>query len=523
MPRPRGSAHGLPASILAGTGVALLTLGIAAAGASLDYQAGIRQSKSRLDGIGQSMVEGLHRELRDISFFLLAVDRLQPDDHSDIQVRLDLLAGYPHVAAVGHAPGDRSPVVWSTQVLSTAITPIGPDMLEEANLGLDSLIMYRTIGSHLMMTHPYPVQGDRVWDLVLVDMARAVDDVVPATFARDLIWDLRPVPGIDSTRAAPDRHREYLILDGSTAWLLELGWTEQAKARMGLGIDWWLIGAGVLVALITGTLSARWMRRRYLDADVRSNEDLVEQKDLLLLAISHQMRTPLTGIIGFLRLALDEPEDQMSITQRRELARMALGEAELVAEIVEDLLLSTRIDYQQLVVVERTVAVEGLLADIFRATARDSETLRFVDPTTETLIVADPLRVRQLFRNILSGGRDEGSTHWDVTVSTDNETVEVTLIPDVIVAPRSERLIPDQVALPQGLSAVQPRLGIARKLCLLMNGSLEVVQGRRRTEIRVSLPAAKTGTPPRISASRPREPRAHHRGKGRTSHQETTS
>lgn len=124
MPRPRGSAHGLPASILAGTGVALLTLGIAAAGASLDYQAGIRQSKSRLDGIGQSMVEGLHRELRDISFFLLAVDRLQPDDHSDIQVRLDLLAGYPHVAAVGHAPGDRSPVVWSTQVLSTAITPI---------------------------------------------------------------------------------------------------------------------------------------------------------------------------------------------------------------------------------------------------------------------------------------------------------------------------------------------------------------------------------------------------------------
>jgi len=508
MPKPLRSRRDRPASLVVGIGVALLVLAVTATLVALDYDGEVRRANDQLDVLGQGMVEELHGELREVSFFLLAADRFQADDHGDIQVRLDLISGLPHVAAVGHASGDRDPVSWSAEVVPTAIIPIGPDMLEEANKGHELLVMYRTIGTHLMMTHPYFLAGNRVWDLVVIDMAQAAAEVIPADSVGEIRWDFQPVRGIDAILAPGAKlHREYLILDGSTAWMLELRWTDQALARMGVGIDWGLTGAGVIVTSLAAVLSARWMHRRYLEADLMASRDLIEQKDLLLLAISHQMRTPLTGIIGFLRLALDEPEDQMSIPQRRELGRMALGEAELVAEIVEDLLLSTRIDYDQLVMIERTVGVEGLLTDIFRATARDAETLRFVDPTTETMIVADPLRVRQLFRNLLSGGRDEGATNWDVTVSTDGETVTVTLIPDVIVAPRSERLTPDQVALPRGLSTVQPRLGIARKLCLMMGGTLSVVQRRRHTEIHVSLPAA-AAEPNQDRSDRLREPNA---------------
>lgn len=485
-------ARGDHTSFLMGLVAGLLVIGLTVALMVIDYNDKVRRATDQLDLAGQSLVETMHSTLRGVESTL---HRSQPTS-GDIsyEERLAAILGLPFVEAVGHSPRDTDLISWVGEV--AVDESIGVDLVAEieAQPGVD--VVYEGVGSDLLMAHSHEERGGRAWDVALIDVSDLVESILHDALEEDVIWEFEAVPqGIELQVPDSSVHREYLILDSSTTWQFELRWTDAALAEMGVDYEWLGLVIGGLVAVLVGLLASRWVRRRYLEADLRVTRELVEQKDLLLLAVSHQLRTPLTGTIGFLHLALDESENEMSEEQRAELTRMALDQAEKASELVEDLLLATRIQDETLMTISDRVDIVPLIEAVFEATRDPDETLVHEDDEGSPSVTADPLRAGQLFRNVFGSGREQGARNWALETFEMGESVVVSLRPDVALDPDVSRLSTDVVAVPEGLSGIRSRLEIAGRLARLMDGQLDLRHQDGVTEIRVSLKAA------RVSAS----------------------
>lgn len=484
-------SHGGRAHWLMGFGAASLVMIITVALTTVDFSNELRQANNRLDLAGQSSVERVHEELREVEALLLRTTPGTSESMSEWSNRLAATTVFPFIDLIGHANDDEGPIEWSTRFPSDYSHP-SDRMIKRAEVGPAHQVLYEIVDHHLIMARPFadPNAG-RAWDIVVIDMDELTSRGLSSATSAGITWEHRPVPP-EAPLVIPDteKHREYLILGDASRWLFEFEWTDQALKAQGVGFDWEGVVVGGVVALVMGFFASRWMRRRDLEANLALTQELLEQKDLLLLAISHQLRTPLTGVIGFLRLALEDSDDEMSSGQRAELARIALDQAEDAAEIVEDLGVATRLQDGQLVVVARPVAVEPIIRAAFAATRDGQETLELADSDEEILVHADPLRARQVFRNIFGTGAEVGAKYWSVIATRQGGDQVISVMADT----RIETDVPvhlerSSVGLPGSLAALRSRLEIARGLCNAMAGDLEVVEIDGSTVIRVLLPA----------------------------------
>lgn len=473
-------------SLLMGLVAGLLVLGLTAALMVIDYNGKARRATDQLDLAGQSLVETMHTTLRGLESTLHRTEPTAEDGTYD--ERLASILGLPFVDAVGHAPTDTALISWTGEAVDGSI---GEDLVAEVEAQTGLHVVYKGVGADLLMAHPQEDSSRRAWDVALIDVSDLVETAIPDSLEEDVVWEFESVSQ-GTELQVPDStvHREYLILDSSTIWQFELRWTDAALAEMGVHFAWLGVVVGGLVAVTVGLLASRWVRRRYLEADLRATRELVEQKDLLLLAVSHQLRTPLTGTIGFLHLALDGPENELSEEQRREFIQLALDQAEGASELVDDLLLATRMEDETLVTISDRVDVVTLIDAVFETTRGPGETLVYGDDEGAPGVTADPLRTRQLFRNVFGSGREQGARRWELETFEMGDSVVVLLRPDVVLDPEMGRLRADVVAVPEGLAGIRSRLEVAGRLARLMDGQLNLHHQDGITEIRVSLKAA---------------------------------
>lgn len=156
---------------------------------------------------------------------------------------------------------------------------------------------------------------------------------------------------------------------------------------------------------ITERLAAQEERRARHDAEVarRTAEAASRAKSTFLSAVSHEMRTPLQAINGFVELLSTLDLDE---TRRREaLAHITAGTAHLL-ELVDDTLDLARIEADALPLQPTAVPVADLLAEVveFLAPVADRQGVRLeLDPAPGT-VTADRRRLRQVVINLVSNG-----------------------------------------------------------------------------------------------------------------------
>jgi two-component system OmpR family sensor kinase len=131
------------------------------------------------------------------------------------------------------------------------------------------------------------------------------------------------------------------------------------------------------------------------------------------LNIAHELRTPLTILKGESELALGKP---LSPAETQELARTYLEETVRLSKIVDDLLTLAKAEAGQISIqhepVQLQILIEELYEDALILTTGKNIRVELVrnEPLT---IIGDPVRLRQLFRNLImnavqytdSGGR----------------------------------------------------------------------------------------------------------------------
>ena len=226
-------------------------------------------------------------------------------------------------------------------------------------------------------------------------------------------------------------------------------------------------------------------------------EDQVRGKDQFIATVSHELRTPLTTVLG-LSHELGERRESFSDDELDEVVTLIANESTELSNLIEDLLVGARADVSTLSLHSQfiDVAVEMDQVVDSHAHQRDSdEAVPVHYSARREKLWADPLRFRQIVRNLLSNATRYGGDKIWVEVEDRAETVTVSVVdngdgvPDVL-----QRRIFEAYERADHSNAAQPGsvglgLAVSRRLADLMNGTLEYRRVDGTTRFELSLPA----------------------------------
>ena len=171
------------------------------------------------------------------------------------------------------------------------------------------------------------------------------------------------------------------------------------------------------VSVITSALTTK---TRQLDKLRMENEKIRMRADLLR-SVSHDIRTPLTSIIGSTSAVLDNPN--LSQEDRRSLLEDVKQEAQWLIRTVENLLSITRIGSDRTELNKQLEPVEEVLAEAVQKARKRLPDIKFsVEVPAELLMVPmDPILIEQVLSNLTENSVRHGKTTTRVEVSVQRD------------------------------------------------------------------------------------------------------
>ena len=224
----------------------------------------------------------------------------------------------------------------------------------------------------------------------------------------------------------------FLFLDAPIVLLyaIRLGPVGNALAIMNLAIVaslFTMLGYGP-INLVQGGLSEKLMVLQVFLASsfaiglpvaalIRRIEQQTSARALFLANMSHDIRTPMNGVMGFAELLLMTDLDR----NQRRYAKQIQSSGETMTQLLNDILDLSKIQSGKLQIVDGRFAIReeiaGCLA-MFEATAsaKNLHLAMDVDPSLPAAMQSDPLRVRQVLINLV-GNAIKFTASGSVTVS----------------------------------------------------------------------------------------------------------
>ena len=315
------------------------------------------------------------------------------------------------------------------------IAPCGADIYEDmSRRGL--LIRRWTLGG-IAFGALFPAAG---W--LLAGGGHSFDEIAAAHAAQSVLWivDLAP-----------------LVLGAAGAWI---------------GMEY----ANVDAALRATDEKVKERTAELSEANTQL-EELMRSKDQFVATVSHEVRNPLTVVLGFadeLRDALWAQGDM----EYGELAELIGDQSREINNIIEDLLVAARAEVGTMTIVPELIDLGKEVRTVVRGCVcakdvRDSIALDF----EASPVQADPSRVRQIIRNLLTNAIRYGGDGISVVVRSVEGTASVCVCDDGPGIPVEQR---DEVfeAYRQGRTdtpvsgSVGLGLNVSRQLARLMGGDL---------------------------------------------------
>lgn len=223
-------------------------------------------------------------------------------------------------------------------------------------------------------------------------------------------------------------------------------------------------------------------------------EHSLASKDQLIASVSHELRTPLTAVVG-LAEELIAAGDSFDIEERNQLMEIVAESSREMADLVEDLLVAARSEDGSLPVFPDRIDL-SLLAQSVVAQISVPEGVEVEVEDSDSVAFGDPVRVRQIIRNLLTNAFRYGSSPITVSVGQDNGTAFLDVRDSGSGIPDADR---ERIFEPYGRAessrthkaSVGLGLALSRRLAELMDGELSYLQGDGAT-FRLSLPLPAT-------------------------------
>ncbi len=182
------------------------------------------------------------------------------------------------------------------------------------------------------------------------------------------------------------------------------------------------------ISILTATVTSRAKQTE----QIRREADREKMYADLLRAVSHDIRTPLTGIVGATNVLLEQ-EEELTQEQRRQLLRSTNEDAQWLIRIVENLLSITRISSEEARVKKIPEPAEEVIESAVAKTHKHypDVDMRVHLPDELMMVPMDPLLVEQVLVNLMENAVIHGETqHIDITLRSIGENAEILVSDD---------------------------------------------------------------------------------------------
>lgn len=238
-----------------------------------------------------------------------------------------------------------------------------------------------------------------------------------------------------------------------------------------------------------------------VDSAVRSMDDerkIEKSKDELITNVSHDLRTPLTSIIGYLGLIEDKQyrseEDILKYTHT------AYEKAKQMKTLVDDLFEYTKVQQHgapvNIMKIDLNQLIEQLTASFeLEAQHRGIEITSSVIPNP-LMIEADPEKLGRIFNNLVSNAfkYGNGASYIRIDARQENDMVVVkvandgTPIPEKALDHLFERFYRAEASRSRATGGTGLGLAIVKSIVDLHHGSVKVTSNEDETAFVVTLP-----------------------------------
>ena len=250
-----------------------------------------------------------------------------------------------------------------------------------------------------------------------------------------------------------------------------LGW-----AAVG-GID----GLAGQVAIVAVAILAGYTSDSY-----RRLANMVATQASIVAAVSHEVRTPLTAVVGIAQ-ELDANWASIPDETRHELVGLVAEQAADMTAIVEDLLTAAKAEQGKLTIDPQPVDLSDVVVSVM--------TQLRIEPlpvSGSARAWADPQRVRQVMRNLVVNARRYGGKEIALVCGTDggHAFVEVRDNGSGVPIGQLEELFSPYAGSDDRPDSTGLGLAFSRQLAVMMGGNLTYRREENRTVFRLTLPKA---------------------------------
>ena len=295
---------------------------------------------------------------------------------------------------------------------------------EEANLRLLHGVLAPTYTHVKMVSDARRVQDTLVEfapDLVLVDLH------MPHVSGYDVLESVRNVTGegdfvpvvVVTADVSHEAKRRALAL-GATDFLIKPIDLIEVALRVANLVRMRFLYCELRLARASLEMTVAERTLELTEANARLAR-LVRMKDEFIASVSHELRTPLSVVVG-LAAELRDQGERFEDKEYDELLSMVVEQSNDVAAIIEDLLVAARADIGTLTIAPREIELDAIVERSL-APVPMSDRDRIEVSLGVSFIEADPVRLTQILRNLITNALRYGGRRIGVTSRAGDESI----------------------------------------------------------------------------------------------------
>jgi len=160
-----------------------------------------------------------------------------------------------------------------------------------------------------------------------------------------------------------------------------------------------------------------------LQIKIKKERELEQTKNELITNVSHDLRTPLTSLVGYLRLAKDK--EYRNKEQLENYIEIAYSKSEKLEFLIEDLFEYTKLKDSNLVINKKRVCLSDLLDQLLEELSILCEEYKVIFskefPKEKAYISADPDKIVRVFENLMTNAIRHSDKPGKITVAIKRE------------------------------------------------------------------------------------------------------
>ena len=222
-----------------------------------------------------------------------------------------------------------------------------------------------------------------------------------------------------------------------------------------------------------------------------------QRKNDLIVYLAHDLKTPLTSVIGYLSLLRDEP--QISPELRAKYTGIALDKAQRLETLINEFFEITRFNLTQISLEREEVNLTRLLEQVtfeFQPVLAEKSLNFSLQLAPDVILSCDPNKLERVFDNLLRNAVNYGTPNTDVQVvlTTGESVVDITVANHSRPIPQEklDRIFEQFFRLDSSRSSTSGGAGlglaIAKEIVEMHNGTISAHSEGDKVSFTVSLP-----------------------------------